>query len=287
MLLAEYRNKNLSRCFPRLGLASLLLCLISGAILSFHYRPMGNVFQNVEEITSVVPYGRFFRQLHYASGQLFVILMSLHTLDHFLRRRYRTFGPRQWSLLIISLALCFLALFTGFILKGDKEGLFAARIFMNILRTVPLVGNRLSNFFILPGDSLFFLPYLYHCIFLPPLIFYLLNAHTREWLPDASFLLVTTVGLFLFAIFIDPWMDIPPDAIVGLVKGPWFFLGIQCLLRFLPPFYAGLLVPGMVVLCIFLLPVAGKRLGKCLHYSILGVLILYALLTLKEFLFGP
>ena len=40
---------------PRLGLSALILCFASGIVLVFYYRPMGNVFQNVEEITTLVP----------------------------------------------------------------------------------------------------------------------------------------------------------------------------------------------------------------------------------------
>ena len=121
---------DISAYLPRLGLSALFMCLISGIVLTFYYRPTGNVFQNVEEITTLVPYGWFFRQLHFASGQLFVILMLIHAVDHFHRKRYRLYPGGQWQRLIFSLCLCFLTLFTGFILKGDKEGLFAARIFM-------------------------------------------------------------------------------------------------------------------------------------------------------------
>jgi len=106
---------------PRLGLSALILCLASGVVLVFYYRPMGNVFQNVEEITTLVPYGWFFRQLHYGAGQLFVILMLLHTLDHFLRKRYRTYLFKEWMLLIFSLCLCFLSCSRVLYLKATKR----------------------------------------------------------------------------------------------------------------------------------------------------------------------
>ena len=128
---------------------------------------MGNVFQNVEEITTLVPYGWFFRQFHYFSGQVFVILMLIHTLDHFLKKRYLTYSAGQWFFLVFSLCLCFFVLFTGFVLKGDKEGVFAGQIFMNILRAIPFAGEWFSKLFIESGEGFFFLPYLYHCFFLP------------------------------------------------------------------------------------------------------------------------
>jgi ubiquinol-cytochrome c reductase cytochrome b subunit len=277
----------LSSYLPRLGLSSLILCLGSGIILTFYYRPVGNVFQNVEEITTLVPYGWFFRQLHYGAGQLFVILMLIHTMDHFLNRRYRTYSPGQWSLLIFSLCLCFFTLFTGFILKGDKEGFFAGQIFTNILKTVPFIGERLANLFIVPGESFFFLPYLYHCFFLPLLIIYLIRAHIREWLPDQKFLFLSTIGLVLYALLVAPQVDIPPEAPLDLVKGPWFFLGIQTLLKGMPPLWAGLVVPGLLLGCLFILPLVGTAFRRALHYLVMVSFIVYATLTLRATIWGP
>ena len=285
---------------PRLGLSSLILCLVSGLVLVFYYRPMGNVFQNVEEITTLVPYGWFFRQLHYGAGQLFVILMLLHTLDHFLRKRYRSYLFKEWILLIFSLCLCFFVLFTGFVLKGDKEGFFAGQIFMNILEAIPFIGGSVSRLFIVPGKSFFFLPYLYHCFFIPILIIYLIRDHIREWFPNKRFLIFGTAGLFLYALLVKPSIDIPPEAFVRVVKGPWFFLGIQTLLKLLPVLLAGLIIPGVFVGCLLILPVirttspAISLKGRIayvgengLHYLLVAALCLYAFLTLRAVIWGP
>lgn len=293
-------TNKISSYLPRLGLSALILCLASGIVLVFYYRPMGNVFQNVEEITTLVPFGWFFRQLHYGSGQLFVILMLLHTLDHFLKKRYLTYLFKEWGLLIFSLCLCFFVLFTGFVLKGDKEGFFAGHIFMNILEAIPVIGGSVSKLFIVPGDSFFFLPYLYHCFFLPILIIYLIREHIRQWFPNQRFLLIGTVGLFLYAILVRPAIDIPPEAPVEVVKGPWFFLGIQTLLKLLPVLLAGLIIPGLFVGCLLILPVirtdspATTLKGRIayvgrngLHFLLLVALCLYGLLTLRTAIWGP
>ena len=261
---------------------------------------MGNVFQNVEEITTLVPYGWFFRQLHFASGQLFVILMLVHAVDHFHQKRYHLYPVGQWQRLIVSLCLCFYTLFTGFILKGDKEGLFAARIFMNITGNIPSVGEPISRLFILPGEDLFFLPYLYHCFFLPILILYLIRTHIRKWFPKHGIFYAGAAGPCLYALFVKPFMDMPPDAFAASVKGPWFFLGIQTLLKTLPSTLAGIVFPAFFLGCILVLPSVEKAGGKpgvekrglriisrYLHRLIVLVLFLYALLTLKAALWGP
>lgn len=279
-------TQRLSSILPRLGLASLMLCLGSGIVLTFYYRPTGNVFRNVEEITSLVPYGRFFRQVHYSSGQFFVLLMLAHTADHFLRKRYRRYSQGNWTLLVISLALCFLTLFTGFILKGDKEGLFAGRIFQHILGTIPWVGEALSRVFIQPGDHVLFLPFLYHCLFFPALILFLLRRHIREWLPGEKFMGVTAIGIFAYGAIIPPFPDLPPDAPVELVRGPWFFLGLQSLLRLLPVLWAGLILPGAFLALLFLLPALKTPAGNIVHHLLIASSALYAFLCLRAWVFA-
>ena len=287
-------SSEISSYLPRLGLSALFLCLFSGVVLAFYYRPMGNVFRNVEEITTLVPYGWFFRQLHFAAGQLFVILMLIHTIDHFQRRRYRFYPPGQWQRLIFSLCLCFFTLFTGFILKGDKEGLFAARIFMNIVGGIPFVGERLCNFFILPGNDLFFLPYLYHCFFLPILIMFLTGGHIKRWFPERGVAYVGGAGLCLYALLVKPFMDIPPDAFIASVKGPWFFLGIQTLLKTIPAVLVGVFFPAFFLGCVLILPYLEnaavkpgvrkdwmKIVAQCLHWLIVSVFLAYSFLTVK------
>ncbi|MDZ7699693.1 MAG: cytochrome b N-terminal domain-containing protein [Deltaproteobacteria bacterium] len=290
----------ISSALPRIGLSSLVLCLASGMVLIFYYRPAGEVFANVEEITTLVPYGWFFRQLHYGSGQAFVILMFLHTLDHFLKRRYVHYPMRVWVTLILALLLSFFTLFTGFILKADQEGVFAGRIFMNILQTIPIVGASISKLFIVSGNDFFFLPYIYHCFFLPILIVYLIRHHIRDWLPNRGFMMAGGACLFLYALLIKPGVVFPPDAVTPSVEGPWFFLGMQRLLKAAPPLWAGIVMPGVFMMCVFLLPLTRKRgefsasagwllWGKVdwLRYAVIFMFFVYTGLTVKAMIWGP
>jgi len=285
--------RSLSYLLPRLGLASMVLCVISGLALGFAYRPWGNVFQNVEEITTLVPFGWFFRRMHDLSGELFVALMLAHTVEHLVRRRYRTYPFREWACLVFSLMLCFYLLFTGFILKGDKEGIFAGRILLNLLREMPFAGEKVAALFIRPGGELFWLPFLYHCILVPPAMLLLLRGHIRKWLPEAPFLLWVTVGLTLYALAVPLPPDIPPEAPARHVSGPWFFLGIQWLLRTMPPRVAGLLIPALMAGGLLMLPLLrkvrapwGMRLEKLVYWAMLGTLGGYGLLALWAWLKG-
>jgi hypothetical protein len=288
----------ISSALPGLGLASLALCLVSGGLLAFHYRPFGDVFKNIEEITTHIPYGWYFRQVHYITGQAFVVLMLLHTADNFLRRRYRIYRPGAWFNLVFALMACFFILFTGFILKGDKEGLFAGTILSSIMETIPIAGTMLSRLLAGTGEDLFFIPYLHHCIFFPFLLCYLMRNHVRMWLPSKEFMISATLAASLYAVFSKLPSDIPPDAPVSVVTGPWFFLGVQWLLHRLDPLYAGILWPFVLVLLVLALRLPSqaslfRQSSKAAHlfetalYSlILCSLAGYFLLTIWAYAFG-
>ena len=75
-------------------LACLAACAASGMVLLVQYRPMGDVFHNVEEITTLIPYGFFFRRLHYYSGQACVLLALAHLAHHVWAGRVDAHGRR-------------------------------------------------------------------------------------------------------------------------------------------------------------------------------------------------
>ncbi|MCP4665895.1 MAG: DUF4405 domain-containing protein [Deltaproteobacteria bacterium] len=280
----KFHNK-LSFYIPKASLASLLVCLISGLILTYQYHPFGNVFKTIEEITTVIPYGFFFRRLHYASGQLFAILMLLHIMDHFLSRRYRRYSVSKWARLVIPLGICFFTLFTGYILKGDKEGIYAGNIFFYILKDAPFVGHIISRFFIRPGETLFWLPYLYHILFLPILLMFLIRDHITNWVADRGFILLTTIGLFIYSLLVRMPLDIPPHADIRLVTGPWFFLGIQVCLSLMPPVLAGIFIPLVFATLFMLLPLLKGRPQAFVHYMIIAFSLLYACLCIFGYFF--
>jgi ubiquinol-cytochrome c reductase cytochrome b subunit len=167
------------------------------------------------------------------------------------------------------------------------EGIFAGRIFMNILAAVPWAGKAIAGLFIDAGDRFFFLPFLHHCLFLPVLIVYLLRGHIREWLPDYKYFAMAIIGLSLYALLIDPFPDIPPGSQADLIKGPWFFLGIQSLLKIMHPLTAGILVPLCFLGVMLVLPLSKGRTRKVLHYLVSAAFCLYVILTIRAFIWKP
>jgi ubiquinol-cytochrome c reductase cytochrome b subunit len=63
------------------------------------------------------------------------------------------------------------------------------------------------------------------------------------------------------------------------ITGPWFFIGLQELLRYVPPFWAGIVWPSLLLLGLFLLA-PGNVWRRRAGFLVLGWLIFYLALTI-------
>ncbi|MDZ7761476.1 MAG: cytochrome b N-terminal domain-containing protein [Desulfovermiculus sp.] len=273
----------ISRVLLRAAMAAGLVCAGSGLILVFQYQPYGHVFAQVEAITTQISYGWFFRRLHFLSGEACVVLTLLHVLDHFVRGNERLVSVAEWANLWLASALSFFLLFTGYVLKGDKEGFLAGTILGNLAASIPLVGRRLGALFIGSGPDFFFYPYLWHCWLLPLALGLLLGGHIRSWLPRGNFLLIAFFLSSLGALIIPMPLALPPDAAVQEVYGPWFFLGLQELLKHFPPLWAGIAGPGFLAVLFLGLPLTRGQVRQTVRLCLFGALAGYTVLSLTVY----
>jgi len=77
-------------------------------------------------------------------------------------------------------------------------------------------------------------------------------------------LLVFSLGLVLLAIFLDaPLEEIAnPLKTPNPAKAPWYFLGLQELLHYYPPFISGVLMPAAVILALVVIPYFNVNLER-------------------------
>ena len=258
---------------------AFVIALLSGVVLSFHFRPWGDVYAALSELTHRFPHGTFFRRLHYLSGQCFLLFALAHTVEHFLRRTYLRVKPVEWARLVTAFFLSFPLVFTGFILKGDKEGVFAGEVMVHLAREIPMVGSDLALLLLKPGEDFFLRPYLHHTVTLPLLVIFLLGGHRRRFFPDSGLGLPLLAILAVAAVFYPLPPDIPPRAEVAGITGPWFFHGIQLLLRYGPPLMVGILWPmiPMLLMVALALPLISSSRWLWLLTGILWIVHLVVL----------
>ncbi len=71
---------------------------------------------------------------------------------------------------------------------------------------------------------------------------------------------IALLGMSLFLVLLSLFADAPLEEIANPAmtpnpaKAPWYFLGLQELLHYYPPFVAGVLLPGLVVMALVQIP---------------------------------
>jgi len=286
---AVFQWKRSGFSFALIAWWSFHIAILSGVILSFHYRPWGDVFTSVSRLTGLLPYGSYLRALHYLSGQCFLIFTLAHALECFWNDRYRITPSKAWPRLVFLVFVAFGLTLTGFILKGDKEGIFAARIMYHLIQEIPLIGFGMAKLFLRPGEDLFLLPFVHHVIIHPFIVLLLLSQHRRSLFPKGDLLWPLLAGISLLALIYPMPPDIPPNMDMVTPTGPWFFLGTQLLLRYIPPFWAGIALPLLPLGLMAALPLipsahAGwMRKATAVSWGAHGMLLLLAWWLIPRF----
>src|SRR5690348_17941901 len=110
-------------------------------------------------------------------------------------------------------------------------------------------------------------------------------------LREIMVLQVLVIGLVLLSLFWDAPLEQLANPLLtpNPAKAPWYFLGLQELLHFFPPFVAGILIPTLVVIALIVIPyfnvnIEGRALWahrprQHLNGTLLVTLILLAFLA--------
>ncbi len=308
-----------------LGTISLLLIVVlvfTGALEMFLYQPTAaEAHASVSEITFRAPYGWFVRNLHYWAGQWLVITSILHMGRVVLTGGYKHGRRFNWLIGMTLLVLVIALNFTGLVLRWDQSVGWALLVGTNLTHEIPLVGNTFYRLLV-GGDAINATTptrfYAWHIVGLMVPLFILLVWHGWRVRRDGGIsyaerrprihrdvlirqetltAIVTLLALGITCLLWDAPLDAPADfhRLVTSSKAPWFFLGIQELLRFASPFVAGVLIPGVVVLVVAMLPYlldrredgGGRwfsREGRWAHIFLIATLVAIIGLSLRGWL---
>jgi ubiquinol-cytochrome c reductase cytochrome b subunit len=163
--------------------------------------------------------------------------------------------------------LAILALFSGYVLRFDSTGQAAGAIAEHLLLDVPVIGEGLNRMFMAVSSEGLNRVYVVHI--LSGAVCWLMGTwyHVkRVRIGMESFMAAALAGV-AFCLFIRAPIDLP-QAHLHLIKGPWFFLGIQELLRHLDPLVAGILFPAVPILLTASLPWFRRKTAVCLIFAL-------------------
>jgi ubiquinol-cytochrome c reductase cytochrome b subunit len=240
------------------ALISLYISVVSGLIVGLQYNA-AEPFYSTATIELIIPFGSFWRSLHYLSSQAIMFFVLIH-LAMILWQRDASpahrFTRTAWLRLTASVPLALTLLFTGYILRGDATGEAAGAIAENITRSLPVLGEYFNKLLFDSNTAGVQKVYLNHLIGLMIVggvcVWPHLRRYTASWRNHLPFVL----ALFLLASVLKTPLERDHFGLLH-IDGPWFFIGLQELLRYLPVFWAGIFIPATFVGALLFLPQEG------------------------------
>lgn len=233
------------------SLISLFISVLSGIVLALQY-DAAQPFYSTATIELIVPYGAFWRSLHYFSSQAFFLFLLLH-VAMVLWNNQISFSRSAWIRLCSSLPFAVLLLFTGYVLRGDATGSAAGAIAERICLSIPLLGGPLNALLFDLDASGVRKVYVQHLIGLVVMGGVTVWPHLRRYSAQWSRHLPLTAATLLLSALVSAPIE-PERYGLLFIAGPWFFLGLQELLRYLPALVAGVLTPLLPLFLLLYLP---------------------------------
>jgi ubiquinol-cytochrome c reductase cytochrome b subunit len=260
-----------------MSLVSLYLSVLSGMVVALQYDP-ATPFFSANALDLLAPFGQFFRSCHFYSSQLFFLFSLCHLAAVILAKTDRQLRFGRWLLLIGSVPAALLLLFTGYVLRADATGEAAGAIAENILLSIPYLGGLLNSLlFSIEVEGMKRI-YANHLVGLGLVWGICCWDHLRRYrvgFAQHPLLLFLTLAV---SLFLAAPME-PTRLGTFYIQGPWFLLGLQEVLRYIPPFWAGVVFPGTVVVALACVGTENPGRRKSLLY-IAGWLGIYLILSM-------
>jgi len=269
-----------------LGLVSFFLFAVlvaTGLLLMLYYSPHPSAaYRSMKDLEFAVAFGRPLRNVHRWAAHAMVATVFLHLCRVFVTAAYK--APRQFNWVVgVALLLLTLALsFTGYLLPWDQLAYWAITVGTSIVTYAPLVGESL-RFLLLGGHTIgeaaLLRFYVLHCVILPCAMALLIALHFWRVRKDGglaapagmrrrlvlawphlltrelALLLITLVALAVAALIFDAPLEqmANPTLTPNPAKAPWYFLGLQELVKY-GAVFGGVVLPGLALLTLLLLP---------------------------------
>ena len=262
------------------AVTALIICIISGVVLAIPF-DIVDPYASISAFLLNNPGAVIARNLHYWSAQIFLIFSVLHIWEHLALGTERGIRAGVWLRLGLGIVVILYAMLSGFILKGDLDSEQALRIFKSLIETIPFIGDKMA-FILLGGEDSYLLLYVNHVAIATIFIIAILFEHARIlWGRAITFILLSLI-LVLASLFFHAPLH---DGQSAVIKGPWYFLGLQEILHWMHrPGWVWLIL-FLLILPILILPFVKENGSRILKIFLLTAFIMYAALTVVGYFF--
>ncbi|HEV2484605.1 MAG TPA: hypothetical protein VGT08_03645 [Terracidiphilus sp.] len=257
-----------------LAFAAFVVCTLTGIMLVPAYLP-GAAMDSLALLLLKNPVGVFVRSLHYWSAQAFLVLTLAHVVDHLLQRSEAKVSFGVWLRLSLTVPVTIGVMLSGFLLRGDAPAIQALQILRSLLGFVPLIGIALSRLLTGSGSDLITV-YLHHACTATLIIWLVTIEHARRILPRTLAIWCTLPPLLTLSLLLVPGLE---SRVASIEKGPWYLVGLQELLHWLPWPQLAVWLALLAMLVLILLPVFSPPLRVWLRWAMAVATLAYAVLT--------
>jgi hypothetical protein len=265
------------RRFPPLGMlafAAFFVCALTGIMLVPAYMP-GMAMDSLALLLLKNSAGVFVRSLHYWSAQAFLVLTLAHVVDYLMQRSETKVSFGVWLRLSLTVPVTIGAMLSGFLLRGDAPAVQALQILRLLLGLVPLLGTALSRLLTGSGPDLTAV-YLQHACTATLIIWLVTIEHARRILPRAQAILWTLPPVVALSLFLVPGLV---SRGASIEKGPWYLVGLQELLHWLPWPQVAVWLALLGLLALILLPVCSPPQRVWFRWIMVAAALAYVVLT--------
>lgn len=167
--------------FGSITLFLFFLQVITGMFLVVYYVPTpDHAYKSIQFLMEEVQFGAFVRGLHHWGASAIIIAIGLHMLQVYLYGAYKPPRELMWMVGVALLLLTLAFSFSGYLLPWDQKAYWATRIGVNMVGTVPVVGDWWARI-IRGGDAFGALTlsrfFALHILFLPAMTVILIGLH--------------------------------------------------------------------------------------------------------------
>ena len=145
------KNANYFWSFGALATILLVVLIVSGIFLAFHYTPHTEMaFDSVERIMRDVNYGWLIRYIHSNGASFFFIIVYIHIIRGMYYGSYKYPRELNWLFGVFIYVLMMVTAFVGYTLPWGQMSYWAATVITNLFSAIPFFGEGIKTWIL--GD---------------------------------------------------------------------------------------------------------------------------------------
>lgn len=263
------------------ALAALVISVASGVALAVPY-DVGRPLESVALLLLANPAGAWCRNVHYWASQVLLVATIVHVWDTLRRSTQLRLRPGAWLRLVLTVPGVALLAWSGFVLKGDAEALQALRVVATTTASVPVVGSTLAGLLFGPDAESLTVVYTLHVATLTLAAWVVTVEHGRLVWPSWRAVWLVALPAAVAGSVLAPALH---DGLHPVVKGPWYFIGLQEAFHWSPWPMLVVTATALPVLLIAVLRWARPSASRWANWSLVTLMAFYLGLTLAGWLF--